>query len=127
MCIFWRFCQLLARSWLPCAPCWVPFWFHVGSRGRPFGSGARLEVEQVDDGGWTPLLHAVHIGHVELVQLLVERGGADVNHVCKAEDARYRGHTPVMHAAMRKHEAVALYLLQAGAAAAQCLPDPNLF
>lgn len=89
----------------------------AGGRGRPFGSGARLEVEQVDGGGWTPLLHAVHIGHVELVQLLVERGGADVNHVCRAEDARYRGHTPVMHASMRRQEAVALYLLQAGAAA----------
>jgi len=89
----------------------------AGGRGRPYGLGAKLEVEQVDGGGWTPLLHAVHIGHVELVQLLVERGGADVNHVCKCEDARYRGHTPVMHASMRKQEAVALYLLQAGAAA----------
>lgn len=64
------------------------------------------------EGGFTPLLHAVLAGELEVVQVLLA-AGADVN------DASPDGVTALMLALTKRHEAVALYLLERGAD-----PDP---
>lgn len=33
-----------------------------------------FDIEAVDENGWTPLFHAIHCGHLEVVQFLLEKG-----------------------------------------------------
>ena len=60
------------------------------------------------EGGFTPLLHAVMAGNLEIVRLLVA-AGADVN------DAAPDGMTPLILAITKHHEDVALFLIEKGA------------
>jgi ankyrin repeat protein len=60
------------------------------------------------EGGFTPLLHAVMAGDLEVVRMLVA-GGADPN------DAAPDAMTPVILAITKHHEDVALFLLEKGA------------
>ena len=63
------------------------------------------------EGGMTPLLFAVNGGHQDAVRVLLEAGA-------KADGAMPDGLTPLQLAQIRRHEALALFLLEHGA-------DPN--
>jgi ankyrin repeat protein len=72
-----------------------------------------VDVNHVNNLGWTALLEAIMLGdggarHTEVVRLLVE-AGADVN-LADAE-----GVTPLAHAQRRGYEEIAAILRQAGA------------
>jgi len=43
----------------------------LAHRGHPF-----LEVDARDEHGWTPLLHAIHLGHVSFIRLFLEKGAS---------------------------------------------------
>ena len=63
------------------------------------------------EGGMTPLLFAVNGGHQDAVRVLLEAGA-------KTDGAMPDGLTPLQLAQIRRHEALALFLLEHGA-------DPN--
>lgn len=66
------------------------------------------DLEATDEGGWTPLMHAVEGGHDEIVALLLG-AGAD------PERRNAAGETPLHRAARGGREASARLLLEAGA------------
>ena len=70
------------------------------------------DLEQRDERGWTPLMHAALHGHADIADALII-AGADVN--ARATD----GSTALMASAVMGHEAIARSLVQAGA-------DPSL-
>ena len=69
------------------------------------------DVDIKDDGGWTPLIIASSAGHMDIVQMLVEKG-AKVNEVTD------EGRSPLLYAASKGRENIASFLLSHGA-------DPN--
>jgi len=50
---------------------------------------AGVDIDETDDIGWTPLLHAIEYGHETTVQILTD-AGADIN------KASHSGWTPML-------------------------------
>ena len=67
-----------------------------------------VDVNQVDNDGWTPLFIASHEGHSEVVSMLLAKRGVDVNQ--SADD----GDTPLYIAINRSHAEVAKLLVLHG-------------
>ena len=66
-------------------------------------------VEQMNELGWTALLHAAYRGHLDMVQWLVHEGGANIAHA----DLQY-GRTALLHATFRRRYAIVHWLLTEG-------------
>ena len=69
------------------------------------------DVDIKDDAGWTPLIIASSAGHMDIVQMLIEKG-AKVNEVTD------EGRSPLLYAASKGRENIASFLMSHGA-------DPN--
>ncbi|XP_078414870.1 ankyrin repeat and SAM domain-containing protein 3 isoform X3 [Cetorhinus maximus] len=68
----------------------------------------KVNPNQKNRGGWTPLMYASYIGHDTIVHLLLE-AGVDVNTTTE------RGQSALMLAASCGNESIAYFLLQQGA------------
>ncbi|XP_048465359.1 ankyrin repeat and SAM domain-containing protein 3 [Rhincodon typus] len=68
----------------------------------------KVNPNQKNRGGWTPLMYASYIGHDTIVHLLLE-AGVDVNMTTE------RGQSALMLAASCGNESIAYFLLQQGA------------
>ncbi|XP_067859729.1 ankyrin repeat and SAM domain-containing protein 3 isoform X2 [Heptranchias perlo] len=68
----------------------------------------KVNPNQKNHGGWTPLMYASYIGHDTIVHLLLE-AGVDVNMTTE------RGQSALMLAASCGNESIAYFLLQQGA------------
>ncbi|XP_041061937.1 ankyrin repeat and SAM domain-containing protein 3 isoform X1 [Carcharodon carcharias] len=68
----------------------------------------KVDPNQKNRGGWTPLMYASYIGHDTIVHLLLE-AGVDVNTTTE------RGQSALMLAASCGNESIAYFLLQQGA------------
>ena len=62
-----------------------------------------------DKHGWTPLRHAAHGYHREVIVILLEHEDVDVN---LADNS---GKTPLSEAVARGHQSIAVLLIQRGA------------
>jgi ankyrin repeat protein len=68
-----------------------------------------VDIDKVDDIGWTPLLKAIEYGHETTVHILIE-AGADIN------KASYNsGWTPLSLATTKGRETILKMLIKAGA------------
>jgi ankyrin repeat protein len=67
-----------------------------------------VDIDKVDDIGWTPLLKAIEYGHETTVHILIE-AGADIN------KASYSGWTPLSLATTKGYETILKILIKAGA------------
>jgi ankyrin repeat protein len=74
-------------------------------------SGADANTS-VGNHGLTPLIVAIHEGHLEIVQILLERGGADANQSTTGPS----GNAPLCLAAVQGHPGIVNSLLKHGAA-----------
>ena len=89
---------------------WAACSGHVAVAEMLIAAGADVNPAN-DAGGWTPLHHAVHNGHLDVVQLLL-RHGADkelkgnkgekpVEHVCKGDVGVIKHHKAAITALLR--------------------------
>jgi len=76
------------------------------------------EINKVGPGGSSPLAEASRCGNLKMVQFLVQQG-ADVEIV----NPEYKNATPVVIAAMNKHEPIVDFLIQKGAKVDKLMSD----
>ena len=75
-----------------------------------------FDVDEKDNWGMTPLMYACDFGHLDVIKVLVEEGGADVNVV---GEERYEGEAALHRACWCNddHTELVQYLVDAGAGA----------
>jgi ankyrin repeat protein len=66
-----------------------------------------VDIDKVDDIGWTPLLKATEHGHETTVRILID-AGANINHVS------YNGMTPLFNAKLKGWDTILQMLLERG-------------
>lgn len=101
-------CWVLSLGHIMClgpdVMCGGPWQGHLAAVARRLDKGD--DVEQTDSEGCTALWLASNGGHTAVVQLLLEKGNANVN------KAGQKGSTPLCTAAMQDHAPVARVLLE---------------
>lgn len=83
-----------------CPGHWICKWHH--------DMHCRADVKVCDQFFWTPLHHAAHAGHLELIELLVEAGAA-------VDAQALNGGTPLMGAIKSSRPSCVDFLIKAGA------------
>ncbi|CAN2103758.1 ankyrin repeat domain-containing protein [Wolbachia pipientis] len=73
-----------------------------------------IDVNSIDDDGYTALYQAAGGGHYSIVEYLLSKG-ANVNFKIESDDPALCGSTPLCYAAMNGHVDVAKTLIQHGA------------